>query len=136
VRANERQEWLEFQPARVSGQTLTVVGYGEIGRAVARRAKAFEMRVVGVRSHAAATDDLADEVWGADRLNDALAEADHVVVVLPGGSSRRHLIGEPQLRKLRTHAYLVNVGRGETVDPDALDRVLRDEAFAGALLDV
>jgi phosphoglycerate dehydrogenase-like enzyme len=135
VRANERHEWLEFQPARVSGQTVVVVGYGEIGRAVARRARGFDMRVLGVRAHPQ-PDDLANDVWGADRLDDALAEADHVVVVLPGGAGRRHLIAEPQLRRLRKHAFLVNVGRGETVDYDALDRVLREEGFAGALLDV
>jgi len=135
VRANERQEWLEFQPARVSGQTVVVIGYGEIGRAVAKRAKGFDMRVIGVRAHPR-PDGLADEVWGADRLDEAMAEADHVVVVVPGGGGRRHLIGEAQLRRLRPSAFLVNVGRGETVDYDALDRILREGGFAGALLDV
>lgn len=135
VRANERRQWLEFQPALISGQTLVIVGYGEIGQAVARRAKAFEMHVTGIRAHPA-PDGIADEVWGIDRLEDALSKACHVVVAVPGGGGRRHLIGERQLRCLPRHAFLVNVGRGETIDPVALDHVLRTDGFAGALLDV
>lgn len=135
VRANERREWLEFQPPMLRGQTVTIVGYGEIGRAIAKRAKPFELRVIGIRVHPR-PDGIADEVWGTDRLEEALAEADYVVLIVPGGDSRRHLIGEPQLRKLKKGAFLINVGRGDTVDEAALDYVLRQEGFAGALLDV
>jgi len=74
-------------------------------------------------------------VWGAERLDDALRQADFVVLAVPGGGSRKHLIGEKQLRLLRKEAFLINVGRGEVVDEVALDRVLREEGFAGALID-
>jgi phosphoglycerate dehydrogenase-like enzyme len=134
VLANERQEWITFQPSSLAGKTLAIVGYGEIGLALAKRAKPFEMRVVGVRTRPR-PDDVADEVWGEDRLDDALREAHYVVLVVPGGANRKHLIGEQRLRLLRKDAYLINVGRGEIVDEQALDKVLREEGFAGALID-
>jgi len=134
VLANQRQEWLTFQPPVLVGQTLAIIGYGEIGQALAKRARPFEMRVIGVRARPE-PDAFADEVWGPDRLNEALGQADYVVLAVPGGGDRRHLIGERQLRMLPKAAYLVNVGRGETVDEEALDRVLREEGFAGALID-
>jgi phosphoglycerate dehydrogenase-like enzyme len=134
VTAKERREWLGFQPPLVAGKTLSIVGYGEIGRALARKAKSFDMRVIGVRAHPRA-DDYADMVWGVDRLDDAFGEADFVVLAVPGGGGRKQLIGERQLRLLKPEAYLANVGRGEVVDEAALDRVLREGGFAGALID-
>ena len=134
VLAQQRKEWLHMQPSLVRDKTLAIVGYGEIGRALAKLARAFEMRILGVRMRPR-PDKLADEVWGAERLDDALRQADFVVLAVPGGGSRKHLIGEKQLRLLRKEAFLINVGRGEVVDEVALDRVLREEGFAGALID-
>jgi phosphoglycerate dehydrogenase-like enzyme len=132
--ANERKEWLAFQPRALAGTTLAIVGYGEIGLALANRAKPFGMRVLGVRTRPR-PDGVADEVWGEDRLDEALREADFVVLAVPGGANRKHLIDEQRLRLLRKDTYLINVGRGEVVDEAALDRVLREEAFGGALID-
>src|SRR5690242_3511349 len=112
VLAQERQEWLTFQPPSLAGTTLAIVGYGEIGLALAQRAKPFGMRVLGVRSRPR-PDGVADEVWGEDRTDEALAAADYVVLAVPGGAGRKHLIGERRLRLLRKEAYLINVGRGE-----------------------
>ena len=134
VQAQERQEWLTFQPPSLAGKTLAIIGYGEIGLALAERAKPFGMRVIGVRSRPR-PDGVADEVWGEDRTDEALAAADYVVLAVPGGAGRKHLIGEARLRLLGKEAYLINVGRGEVVDEAALDRVLREEGFAGALID-
>jgi D-2-hydroxyacid dehydrogenase (NADP+) len=134
VRAQDHKEWVHFQPALVRGQSLVIAGYGEIGQALARRAKAFDMRVLGLRTRPQ-PDGVADEVWAADRLDEALGLADFMVLAVPGGAGRRHMIGEKQLRLLRPSAYLINVGRGEVVDEAALDRVLREGGFAGALID-
>ena len=134
VLANEQREWLTFQPPVLTGKTLSIVGYGEIGRALAERAKPFGMRVIGVRSRPQ-PDGLADEVWGEERTDEALRQADYAVLAVPGGGNRKHIFGEERLRLLGKEAYLVNVGRGEVLDEDALDRVLRDEGFAGALID-
>ncbi|HVA23287.1 MAG TPA: D-2-hydroxyacid dehydrogenase [Chloroflexota bacterium] len=132
--AMERKEWLTFQPPALIGKTLAIVGYGEIGLALAKRAKPFGMRILGIRTRPR-PDEFADEVLGEDRLDDALREAHYVVLVVPGGGNRKHLIGEQRLRLLRKEAYLINAGRGEVVDEEALDRVLREEGFAGGLID-
>jgi D-2-hydroxyacid dehydrogenase (NADP+) len=134
VLAQQRKEWLTIQPPLVAGRTLSVLGYGEIGVALAKRAKGFDMRVIGVRTRPR-PDEYADEVWGADRIDDALRQADYVVLAVPGGGDRKHLIGERELRLLGKDAFLINIGRGEVVDEEALDRVLREEGFAGALID-
>jgi phosphoglycerate dehydrogenase-like enzyme len=134
VLANERREWLTFQPQTLVGKTLSIIGYGEIGLALARRAKPFDMRIVGVRSRPQ-SDGVADEVWGEDRTDDALREADYVALLVPGGAHRKHLMDERRLRLLGKGAYLINAGRGEIVDEAALERVLREEGFAGALID-
>lgn len=134
VRAQQRKEWLKYQPPSLAGQTLGILGYGEIGRALAQRAKPFGMRIIGVRTRPQ-PDEVANEVWGTDRLDEALRQADYVVLCMPGGAERRHLIGERELRLLRKEAFLINVGRGEVLDTGALELVLRAEGFAGALLD-
>ncbi|SRR5581483_2402365 len=134
VLAQQRHEWIDYQPVFLAHRTLVIVGYGEIGLALAHRAKAFEMRVIGVRAHPQ-PDAVADEVWGTERLEEALAAADYAVLIVPATPTTRGLMGERQLRALPKHAYLINVGRGEVVDEDALDRMLRRGDFAGALLD-
>ncbi|MBV9119945.1 MAG: D-2-hydroxyacid dehydrogenase [Chloroflexi bacterium] len=133
-RAQERKEWLGYQSPFVTGRTLTIVGYGEIGRALAKRAKAFDMRVVGVRTRPE-PDEFADEVVGVEQLEPAIRQGDYVVVAVPGGAATRKMIAATQLRWLQEHAYFINVGRGEVVDELALDEALRAERFAGALLD-
>jgi len=134
VRASDRDEWFRFQPPLVEGRTLVIVGYGEIGQALAARARPFCLRVIGVRRRPAA-DGIADEVWASDRLDDALGRADFVALTAPGGAENRGLIGEHELAQLPSGAYLINVGRGDLVDDVALDGALRAERFAGAMLD-
>jgi phosphoglycerate dehydrogenase-like enzyme len=135
LKAQERREWFEaVQPAVLAGSSLTIVGYGEIGKALGRRARAFEMRVVGVRRRPR-PDEHADEVVGLDRLHEALARADYVVLAAPATSETNHLIGAAELKAMQAHAFLINVGRGSLVDEDALDEALRSGRVAGALLD-
>lgn len=134
MEARVARRWNEVQPRLVQGATLTIVGYGEIGHALAARARAFGMRVVGVRRQPR-PEDQADEVVGPDQLHPALAQADYVVLIAPATPDTRHLIGEAELAVFKPTAYLVNVGRGSLVDEPALDRALRAGTLAGALLD-
>ncbi len=117
------------------GKTLGVLGLGEIGREVARRAGAFGMRVIGTRRTAEAVLGVED-VHGPEGTAAVLAAGDVVVIALPLTRETRGLVGEAALRAMKPGALLVNVGRGEIVDEAALSRALREGWIAGAGLDV
>lgn len=121
----------------IRGQTLGIVGFGGTGRALARRAAAFEMDVLAVRR--SASGDCAAEVravWGMDRLDALLAEADVVVTTVPGTPETRGMFNEERFRRMKPGAVFINVGRGETVCTEALVRALQEGRIAAAGLDV
>lgn len=129
-----RWAWDQFLGADVHGATLGIVGMGRIGSAIARRARGFSMRVIYCnRSPAANEAELGATRMGMDAL---LAEADHVVLVLPYSAQTHHLIGAPQLALMKPSATLINIARGGIVDEDALAQALRDQRIAAAGLDV
>jgi lactate dehydrogenase-like 2-hydroxyacid dehydrogenase len=118
-----------------AGATLGVVGYGRIGRAVARRARAFDMRVLATPTRAELS---ADERAAVEfrELPDLLAESDVVTLHCPLTPETRHLIDDAALARMRPGALLVNTARGGIVDTDALVRALTEGRLAGAGLDV
>jgi len=134
----------------LAGTTLVLVGYGSIGREIARLARPLRMRIVAVKARPdalaasgfdeAGTGDpdgsLPDLVVGVDRLADVVAEADWVVVSLPLTARTRRLLDAEVLAALRPDAWLVNVGRGAVVDEAALLALLERRAIGGAVLDV
>jgi phosphoglycerate dehydrogenase-like enzyme len=117
------------------GSHLVIVGMGSIGGELARRARAFGMRITGVSRSGRPHPD-ADEVLPVTRLHEALSRADYVVCAAPGSPTTDGLIGAPELAACPPHAVLVNVGRGSVVDTDALVQALRDGTVAAAALDV
>lgn len=118
-----------------AGATLGILGYGRIGKAVARRAKAFDMRVLAYSpsSPRAGTDELGTEY--AD-LPDLLSSADVVSVHAPLNAGTHHLIGDETLACMKPTALLINTARGGVVDTEALVRALREGRIGGAALDV
>jgi len=147
----DAQRWPLFVPSEVRGATLGIIGYGSIGREVARIAKsAFGMTVLaGKRDPSRRADDgyclpgtgdpegrLPDEWLGMGQLDALLARSDVVVLCAPLTADTRDLIGEAALRRMKRSAYFVNVGRGASVDEAALARALRERWIAGAALDV
>ena len=123
----------------VRGGTLGIVGYGQIGRATARLAKALRMRVVATRRSCAAPardTDGVDLLLPSSRLRELLAESDYVVICAPLTPETERLIGEAELRFMKPTAYLVNIARGRVVDEAALVRALKEGRIAGAGLDV
>ena len=118
-----------------AGATLGVVGYGRIGRAVTRRARAFDMRVLATPTRA---DLSADERAAVEfrELPDLLTEADVVTLHCPLSPQTHHLIDDAALARMRPTALLVNTARGGIVDTDALVRALAEGRLAGAALDV
>jgi lactate dehydrogenase-like 2-hydroxyacid dehydrogenase len=134
-------EWKRWQLKQLLGAdvhhaTLGIVGMGRVGQAIARRAAGFEMRVIyHNRSRLdAATEQRLNAAYGS--LEQLLQEADFVVLQVPYSPATHHLIGEAELRRMKTSAILVNTARGGVVDDAALVRVLKGGTIRGAGLDV
>jgi D-2-hydroxyacid dehydrogenase (NADP+) len=137
--ANWSQQELWDKPqhlAEVNGQVLLIVGYGSIGRELAKRAKAFEMRVWGVTRSGEGDGENAERIIPAAKLQEALAEADYVVIAAPETAETRHLIGTAEIAKMKRGARLINVGRGSLLDEKALICALEAGALGGAAIDV
>jgi phosphoglycerate dehydrogenase-like enzyme len=125
------------QPLReLRGQTLVLVGLGEIGREVARLGKALGMRTVGVRRSKGPPPPFTDEVHGVDRLPELAGRADAMVVSLPLTDQTAGLLDRGIIERLPPSCIFVNVGRGGVVDEPALTDALRERRIAGAVLDV
>jgi phosphoglycerate dehydrogenase-like enzyme len=130
--------WPEVrQPLReLDGQTLFLVGLGEIGREVARLGKALGMRTVGFRRTQGPPPEWVDEVHGPNRLTELAGRADAMVVSLPMTEQTAGLIDQATIERLPPSCIFVNIGRGGVVDEPALVDALRDRRIAGAVLDV
>ena len=134
----------------VRGRTLLIVGYGGIGREIARLAAAHGMRVIAVKANPSVhTDDgfrapgtgdpdglIPERIAGIDELREVAAEADYVSVTLPLTAASRGVVSREVLAALPGHAWLVSTGRGPVVDEAALADVLAAGSIGGAVLDV
>ena len=137
VKQQEEKAWKRMNPAELYGATVGIISLGRIGSEIAKRAKAFGMRVIGTRRTAAGEKaENVEQVYPISRLNDLLAESDYVVLTLPSTAETKKLIGEAQLKAMKKSAFLINVARGDVVDEQALIAALRDGTIAGAALDV
>lgn len=110
---------IEGLPSLADRQVL-LVGYGQIGHAIARRLEPFEAQVTAVASHARAGDEHVDRIHGIDELDDLLPSAEVVILILPLTDATHHLVDEHFLSLLPDNALVVNVARGGIVDTDAL----------------
>jgi phosphoglycerate dehydrogenase-like enzyme len=140
MRAQLRHEWRGRDGLTVyelGRQTLGVVGLGDIGQALAWRAKAIGMRVIGSRRHPEGEPPRGvDRLYGPGDLHQLLAEADHVAITLPLTDETRGLFGKPEFDAMKSTAFIYNIGRGPIIDSDALIAALRSGSIAGAGLDV
>jgi phosphoglycerate dehydrogenase-like enzyme len=143
VRHQDQSRWAQQelwdQPQRLTelnGQVLLIVGYGSIGHELARRAKAFDMRVWGVSRSGKGDWTLAEKIVPITELHEVLPQADHVVISAPETSETKHLIGAPDLARMKSTARLINVARGSLLDQSALISALHQRKIAGAALDV
>jgi len=137
-RSQAARTWDPFDVDWAQGRTLGIVGYGDIGRAAAERARAFGMKILALRRNLEATraDPLVDEAIPLERKADLMARADYVVVAAPLTPETRGLVGPAEIAAMKPTGVLINVGRGPIVDEAALLAALQAGRIRGAALDV
>jgi phosphoglycerate dehydrogenase-like enzyme len=128
--------WDKYPLTELNGRLLLIVGFGSIGHELARRAKAFDMRVWGVSRTGKGDATLAEKIVPITQLGEVLPHADYVVISAPETPETQHLVGRPELALLRPTARLINVARGSLLDQSALITALLQAKLAGAALDV
>jgi len=143
VRFQDRARWAQQdlwdKPQRLTelnGNLLLVVGFGSIGRELAKRAAAFGLRVWGITRSGQGDASHAERILPASRLREALPHADYIVTAAPDTAETRLLIGAGELALTKRGARLVNIGRGSLLDEAALVSALESGQLAGAALDV
>ncbi|MEY7852055.1 D-2-hydroxyacid dehydrogenase [Natrarchaeobius sp. A-rgal3] len=136
-RRKQNDEWRHFQSFEFTDSTVTIVGLGSIGQAVAQRLEGFEVETIGIR-YTPSKGGPTDEVLGFDEddVHDAFARSDYVVLACPLNDLTRGLVSEDELATLPPNAVVVNAARGGIVDTDALVAALQTEGILGAALDV
>lgn len=136
VRNQSERKWeAATDQTEAHGRTIAVLGVGEIGKEVAKIAKAFGMTVLGVR-RSGEPEMYVDRMTTFEGLAGVLAESDYIVNCLPLTEETRHVIDEARFRAMKPNAFYINIGRGGTTDTAALVEALRDGRIAGAGLDV
>jgi phosphoglycerate dehydrogenase-like enzyme len=142
--------WISLLGTPLRDRTLTVVGYGSIGREIARLANAFGMRVLAVKANPTLKGDrgysppgLGDSegriparIAPISELSELFCQSDYAVLTLPATPSTERIVSARAIRSLPRHAVLINVARGKILDEEALCAALRDGALRGAVLDV
>jgi phosphoglycerate dehydrogenase-like enzyme len=131
--------WEPFDVVSVAGQTLGIVGYGDIGRAVAARVHPLGMTIHALKRHAAPPgqqDKLIDRIYTPDRRLEMLSLCDYVVVAAPLTEETRGMISEREFAAMKANTVVINVGRGPVIDEDAMIRALSTRRIKGAALDV
>jgi phosphoglycerate dehydrogenase-like enzyme len=137
--AQKQQHWMR-QPWPVCnglvGMTMGIIGLGQIGRAIAKRAHAFEMEIIAVDVNPVTKPDYVAELRPLDGLDDLLQRSDVVVVAVPITPETRGMLGPTQLGLLRSSAYLLVMSRGGIVDEPTVVQMLHEGKLAGAGFDV
>jgi phosphoglycerate dehydrogenase-like enzyme len=143
--AKQRREWASWSkwvdqfgrlPVSLAGMTIGVIGLGNIGRAIAERAAAFQMRVIAVDIWEVPQPSYLAGFWKIDQLARLLEQSDVVVVTVPGTPETANLLSKEMLLLMKPTAYLGVVSRGGIVDEDALAEMLIEGRLAGAVMDV
>jgi len=138
MRQKNNKDWNKYEVLEMRGATLGVVGYGDIGQAASRLAKAFGMKVIALRRNPTLSEgcSICDKVYGVNQLNTLMSESDYVLVAAPLTDETRGLISEEAIAHAKKDAVLINVGRGPIINEDAMIEALKSRKLKGAGLDV
>ena len=132
---NQRKHlWQRPMPDEATGKRLCIIGLGNIGKEIAAKAKAFDMHVTGIKRSPGAVENV-DEVLPPSELDKVLAQSDFVVMLLPINEANRGFMSKDRFDAMKPGSVFINVGRGQTVDEDALVEALRSGHLGGAALD-
>ena len=125
------------RPRELAGATLGLVGLGNIGREVAKRASALGMRIIAVREHPEkGTPEHVERVFPSSQFDELLSQSDYVILAAPLTPATRSLMNSARFEKMKPDACLINVSRGPLVDETALAQALREKKIGGSALDV
>jgi len=144
------ERWSLFLPDELLGKTLGILGYGSIGREIARLAKAFGMTVLATKRDARRIDDdgyvipgtgdpdgtVLDRIYPGEATKMMVSECDYVVITLPETPGTKHFVDEAVFRSMKTDCFMINIGRGAVINEDDLILALKKGWIAGAGLDV
>ena len=145
-----KERWERLLPDELRGQTIGILGYGSLGREVARLARGFGMTVLATKRDAKSIVDrgytvpgcgdpegmMADRVYPTEATRSVVSECDYIVLTLPHTARTHHLINEELLKAMKSNCFLVNVGRGNLINETALIQALNEGWISGAGLDV
>lgn len=135
IEAQQQKLWQRLQPVEIEGQTVGIVGLGTVGLELARKAKALGMRVLATKRNVGEKPDCVDELGGPGFLPTLMAQSDYVVLLLASVPSTFNIIGEKELRAMKPSAYFINLTGGRAVEEQLLIHALKEQWFAGAVLD-
>ncbi|MGI8991193.1 MAG: D-2-hydroxyacid dehydrogenase [Bryobacteraceae bacterium] len=138
LRSQAEGRWDPFDIEEISGRTMGIVGYGDIGRAAARRAHALGMKVLALRRRPELSrgDECVAEVFAWERKLEMLPRCDYVVAAAPLTAETKSMIGAPEFAVMKRSAVVMNVGRGPVIDEPAMIQALQEKRIKGAALDV
>jgi len=137
VRNQAAGVWEPFDVEEIGGKTVGILGYGDIGRAVASRVHAMNMRVLATKRHVPElTDPPVERFYRPEAVREMMAQSDYIVATAPLTVETRHMISDAEFEVLKPTAVVINVGRGPVIDEVALLRALQEKRIRGAGLDV
>ena len=134
IRNQDRRIWDPWPTKLLYGKKVAILGVGAIGQTIAHRCKAFDMTVYGINPSRRELDVL-DAYFGLDELLKAAAEVDYFICVAPSKADNKKMLNAAFFAKMKPSAFFINIGRGDTVDEDALLQALKGGKIAGAALD-
>ena len=132
----KNQQWQWIKVDQLEDRVMAIIGLGSIGQEIAARARAFKMKIIGVKRDTGTRIPNIDHLYSHDELLTVLKEADYVVVAVPLTDETHQMIGEDEFRVMKNSAYFINISRGQIVDEEMLIRALEEGHIAGAGLDV
>ena len=135
LRNQDRRVWERWPQPLLSGKTVGILGIGVIAEELARKCKAFKMKVYGISKTAREVEGI-DRFYSREELPRVAAEIDYLIVLVPYSPETHKIVNAKVLSAMKPTAYLINIARGQVIDEEALIEALKNRKIAGAGLDV